>query len=386
MKDKLEEIFGKAFYSEKDSDRIIYGTDASKLRGKALGVVWPDCIEQLQKLIHLARRRKILLTIRGGASEIRGGAVPDESLVVDMSRMNKVLEIGDDFITVQGGANIDFVNAHLKHKQIPVIPWNHKVATIGGMVAVNSFGINKSKGRIEDYVLELEVMDGNGKYMLVKGDKIKDYIGKEGITGIICKAKLRIIKKKKGSYSIFNYNSVSSLIDKFLELRENLSVESIDFFDEYTSSTIDLEYKFHLIVKYKDDSGKIVALDEIANMNKIFDIVHVLLVLNKYKNIETLKIKSKDLAWLMHWAKKNGIPCYGNFNVGIITFHCRDKHRLELINKVAKKLNAKKGYGLPIGRKNKDYFNDEERRQLYELKLQRDGSKILNRGVYFDMV
>ena len=79
--------------SENDAEKIVYSIDASRIKGNPLAIVWPESPEQMQKLIRHALREKITLTPRGGGTSLVGGATPQDSIVVDTSRMNKIKRV-----------------------------------------------------------------------------------------------------------------------------------------------------------------------------------------------------------------------------------------------------------------------------------------------------
>ena len=108
---KLDEIFSNSNMSENEVDKLIYSRDASGIKnGDCLGVVWPRTKEELHKLLAYAKRNDVTLVPRGAGTSMHGQCVANGSLVVDMSKMNKILEIGDDYVIVQAGVVLDDLN------------------------------------------------------------------------------------------------------------------------------------------------------------------------------------------------------------------------------------------------------------------------------------
>ena len=68
-------------------EMVCYDTDASRLIGKAEKVVFPKTVEEVSKII---QRTEKGVVPRGAGTNLVGGCVPNSSVVVDMSKMNKV--------------------------------------------------------------------------------------------------------------------------------------------------------------------------------------------------------------------------------------------------------------------------------------------------------
>ncbi|MCK5176214.1 MAG: FAD-binding oxidoreductase, partial [Candidatus Aenigmarchaeota archaeon] len=84
----LEKIFGSENVSASDVDKLMYSFDASQRQGKTHVVVWPKNASQIQELIKYALDAKLDIVPRGGGTGLVGGCVPDNSVVVDVSKMN----------------------------------------------------------------------------------------------------------------------------------------------------------------------------------------------------------------------------------------------------------------------------------------------------------
>ncbi|MEG6550375.1 FAD-binding protein, partial [Desulfocurvibacter africanus] len=90
----LRELFpgeGSLFTPE---EKLIFGTDASRLSRQPWAVVRPESREQIVELLRWAEAEKMPLFTRGRATNVVGGAVPDKGgVVVSMMRMNRIKEI-----------------------------------------------------------------------------------------------------------------------------------------------------------------------------------------------------------------------------------------------------------------------------------------------------
>ena len=112
----FERVVGKENVSEEEVDRLAYSTDASQFKGNTKLVVWPRSAAEVHKIILFAKRNKTRLVIRGAGSGLVGGCVPESEVVVDLSRLNRILKINEyerSFI-VESGVVLNDLNSSLK--------------------------------------------------------------------------------------------------------------------------------------------------------------------------------------------------------------------------------------------------------------------------------
>ena len=89
--------------------------------------VLPDPAEQVSEVVKLANAYKIPVVPRAGGTGLSDGAVPVRGgILVDVKRMNKILDIDldDRTVTVQPGINMLKLNEELRRtgSSIPTIP------------------------------------------------------------------------------------------------------------------------------------------------------------------------------------------------------------------------------------------------------------------------
>ena len=159
--EKIENIVGKEGYSTRIADRYTYGFDASIFHSTPDIVIQPKSTEEVSEIMKVANENLIPIVPRGAGTGLCGSAVPIKGgIVLDMSKMNKVIEVsvGDLWVDVEAGCIYNALNAELaKHGFFfPCSPGSAEAATIGGMVAANASGMKAVKyGATRDFVLGL---------------------------------------------------------------------------------------------------------------------------------------------------------------------------------------------------------------------------------------
>ncbi len=382
---KLKEVFPPTAYSETPADKITYARDASEFEGLVKAVVYPTTKEQISNMLMLGKRENTHFTIRGAGTNTLGACVPANSIVVDMSRMNKIIDITPTHATVEPGVILNDLLKALQKKKLffPIRPLEFPVCTIGGMIALNTFGLDIRYGRMENWIEELEVINGNGQKLRVSGSQIKDFAGMEGTTGIICSAKLKLLSAPlPKTVSIFKFNTISALMEKYDFLSKNLHTFCVYFLDEFCSSFLELGSSLHLIVEYDNDNGIIKNEEEISKLDELLEKLQYLLIHKKYTTKEDPFIPLENIPKFMQWIRRNAVPCYGYIHLGIFHPCFRESSKLpEELFVVVKALNGIVPGEYGIGLKRKQYLSNPK---ISKTKLNHDPSKILNRGVLID--
>ena len=383
----LKEIVGEGNVLESKIDLVVYASDASMTEGKARTIVLPTEIEQVQKLVRYAKRTDANLVIRGGGSGLSGGAVPQDSIVVDLSKLNKIIEINkkERYAIVQPGVVLDELNeAAGPELCFPVRPNSHSIATLGGMIATNAAGNNAIKyGWTIDWVSQLLVIDGSGKMFDVKGDDIKMFCGREGTTGIIVEARLRLTDKlETKSMEHLRFENINEMIKTVNVYKDKKSVSSIEFFNRLCAELGGIDKLNHLLIGFESDDGSIKKPEEIEELWKMREGMGPVSSGAGFSVMEDPKIPDSALGEFLRWVDSNELPCFGHIGVGI--FHPRFRRgsdsmimeMFEFVKKLGGKVSGEHGIGL----NKKAYADKEYVAEVRKLKQEYDPDNILNKG------
>src|SRR5512134_980414 len=112
-KQKLIEIVGAGNFTDQLEELVPYSYDASMNVHRPDAAVWPESTEQVSRIVEFANAHQIPVIPRGAGTSLSGGVVPIRGgIVIDLSRMNRILEISIEnrYALVQAGVVCDDLN------------------------------------------------------------------------------------------------------------------------------------------------------------------------------------------------------------------------------------------------------------------------------------
>lgn len=257
--EQLKQIVGMQNVLTELEERYVYALDATNkqnVENLPDVVVFVETTEQVQQIIKIAYENEIPIVPRAAGTNLVGACITvNGGIVMNFSKMNKILEINQENLTarVQPGVVIGNLNAEMEKFGLffPPDPSNQAVSTIGGAIGLSSGGPRTFKyGTTKDYIIDLKIVLANGKIIRTGSNTVKNstgyhlsqlFIGSEGTLGIIVEATLRLIPKPEGSKVILAYfDKISDAVHAVNVILQNkLMPATLDIMDEKTLQAIE---------------------------------------------------------------------------------------------------------------------------------------------------
>jgi len=380
LAESFRAIVGDVNVSESEMDKLVYSSDASRHKGNTELIVWPCSVEQVHKIVMLARRGNVSLMPRGAGTGM-GNAVPDNDVVIDVSKLNNILSISEEFVEAEAGVALQNLNKAIGSKFFPIQPESKKACTIGGMIASNAIGVKAMEfGRMANWVEEVTIVDGSGMCLKLKGDALKHVVGMEGTTGIIVSAKLKILDREdQKSISMLSFNTLTAMQEKLEELRNNPAVRNIEFLDDLCSEILGFAPKLHFIVEYEGSEGTLKEA-EAREVWAARENLPFMLGQKRHLVADDLLLPFESLPKFLHLLRKDNVPCYGPIGIGIVYPVFReDSSMIERFRGLYKQFGAKLGVKYGHGRR-KHTVSEEKAKRVIELKAHYDAKNLFSRG------
>ncbi len=367
-------------------NKIVYKSDASQIQGSVSEVFTPKTVNEIIEII----KTKQNIVPRGAGTGLAGGAVPLNSVVVDLSKMDKILSIDklNKTAEVEPGVILENLNIELNPfgLEFPVNPSSHKSCTLGGMIACNAVGTRAVKyGRTSDWGKEIEMVNGKGETVKLGKIDLSDAAGLEGLTGIIVKAKLNLVGIKTRTASLMKVNDIEKIPDIIKKLKSDPDVCGIEVLGKVASGILELPDNFHLIVEYESDEGQYKGR-EYKKLQDLRDNTFPKLAAEGFTHIEDPKVLPFKLPQLLTYLESAKIPFFGHIGEGILhpCFKPDDQKGIEELLIFVKKLHGSVSGEHGIGLSKKKFVEAGDKKLIQNIKKRHDPDFKLNPGKVID--
>ena len=250
----LSDIVGDRFVSNQAEELYFYGRDPGLMPAHEPDcVVLPRTVEEIQKIVRFAGEQQVPIVPMGAGMALTGLCIPLKGgIVLDMKRMNRVLEVKDTarYAIVEGGTSTGKLKAYLdeNHPRLRFsIPDSPATSTIAANVMIHGQGrLTQQYGFNSDMVSGLEVVLPNGEVCPIgscalspdwfsKGAPLPDlsglFLGWFGTTGIITKVGIKLYPRKKmRDVEMFITDSPDFVPDIIYEITHTEMAEDINIF------------------------------------------------------------------------------------------------------------------------------------------------------------
>ena len=212
-------------------------------------VVLPESAQEVSRVVQLAAAHKTPIVPYGGGTGLMGGAAPTRGgIVVDMKRMDRVLEVSKEDMCAVAQAGIVLGDLNAAMNKLGLLlghdPWTVPVATLGGAISTNGLGyLGYKYGSMGQQVLGLEAVLPNGQVINTPpvpqasaGLPLKRlFIGTEGVFGIITQATIKAFPipehRKVLGYRFDSFQSGFRALQEVFS--SGLEPSLLDFGEEY---------------------------------------------------------------------------------------------------------------------------------------------------------
>ena len=202
---ELRRIVGKGNVLTEAGDLLPFESDAlTAYRATPGAVVFVHSTQEIQQVVALLHGDGIPFVPRGAGTGLSGGALADGAVIIELSRLNRILWIDDENrrARVQPGV----INAQLNEALAPYglmyapDPASETVSTLGGNVAENAGGPHCLKyGVTTNHILAASVVMPDGSLLELPGpgspgyDLLGLFVGSEGTLGICSEIEVRLV-------------------------------------------------------------------------------------------------------------------------------------------------------------------------------------------------
>ncbi|MCS7109967.1 MAG: FAD-binding protein [Candidatus Caldarchaeum sp.] len=247
---------GKVFADDETLEK--YSSDMGGFSRKPSAVVKAFSVEDVSKVLTYCNQRRIPVTAWGAGSSLTGAVVTD-SLILDVSNMDRILKVDtvNYYVHTEAGVVLDRLNKELERHGFffPPDPASSFICTVGGAVAEGAGGLRCVKyGTVKDWVLAVKVVLASGEVVVFGEPLAKNragynlaqlFAGSEGTLGVIVEAWLKIAPlpeaRLRRIYVVFD--DWSDAGNTIIEIREKRIVpRMLEFFDRIG---VEAANKFH---------------------------------------------------------------------------------------------------------------------------------------------
>jgi FAD/FMN-containing dehydrogenase len=217
-------------------------------------IVFPESVDEVVRLVALAKHKRIALVPSGGRTGLSGGAVAGNGeVVVSFDRMNKILAFdpADRIARCQAGVVTAALQQFAAERGLsyPVDFASSGSSQIGGNVSTNAGGIKVIRyGLTRDWVAGLKVVTGAGDVLELNRGLVKNatgydlrqlFIGAEGTLGFVVEADMRLAPAPEPqSVMVLGVPELAHLLDVLAKFESEIELSAFEFFSELALSKV----------------------------------------------------------------------------------------------------------------------------------------------------
>lgn len=206
-------------------------------------VVIPADQDEVRRVAAAAAKLRIPITIRGGGTGNYGQCVPLEGgIILDMTKIDKVLSIEPGRVRVQAGARISRLDDAVREtgQELLMYPSTRRIATIGGFFTGGSGGIGSLRhGMLRDdgniYSVKVMTVEPEPRIIELHGHDIQKVQHAYGTNGIVMELEIGLTKATDWIHTAALFESYDATLRFCLKALE-------DKLDCYLLTTVDRRF------------------------------------------------------------------------------------------------------------------------------------------------
>lgn len=191
-----------------------------KLKSKKADAIFaPASDGEVEAALAFAYRHRIPVTVRGAGTGNYGQAIPLEGgIVMDLSGLDRILEIGPGYARVQCGVKLGALEKRAREEgqELRIYPSTYAKATVGGFVCGGSGGVGSiAWGNLWDGNVLSAVaytMEESPRRLEIEGADLIDYIHNYGTTGIVTEIVLPLAPRRDWMQTVAEFDGFEAAI------------------------------------------------------------------------------------------------------------------------------------------------------------------------------
>lgn len=302
-----------------------YECDAVTMyRQLPLVVVLPETVDEVSRIMALAKEMNVKVVPRGGGTSLSGGSLPlEDGILLAMGKFNKILEIDYEnrcAVVQPGVANLAITRAVEDQSfYYAPDPSSQIACSIGGNVAENSGGIHCLKyGLTTNNILGLEMVLMGGEVVRLGGKHLDGSLydlmgvmtGSEGLLGVVTEVTVRILRKPAVARGVLlGFATVqagcdcvadiiaSGIIPGGMEMMDNKTIIATEDFQP---------------CGYPRDAGALVIAELDGTASEVDHLIQRVSAIAEQHAATTIKVSTSDAERVQFWqGRKNAFPAVG---------------------------------------------------------------------------